>query len=128
MWACIFSCSSAGRKLVREHGIIRYAPFALTMEDGGKEPVFDAYWRYYWLQPELRAILNGIAAVPRTSAILAPVIAVPMMIILARSNGQNLIPKLNGVLFRPAEAYCLQVQKLQKLLAREKRNSRKLRA
>ncbi len=47
-------------RLVRSHGIIRYAPFALIMEDGRSEPVFDSYLAdNYWLIPELRALLGG---------------------------------------------------------------------
>ncbi|MBU6452287.1 MAG: hypothetical protein KGS72_10940 [Cyanobacteria bacterium REEB67] len=49
--------------LVRAHGIVRYAPFDLTMEDGRKEPVFDSYLAdNYWLVPSLRAALSRAAS------------------------------------------------------------------
>ncbi len=42
--------------LVRDHGIIRYAPFDLAMPDGRREQVFDSYLAdSYWLLPEIRA-------------------------------------------------------------------------
>jgi len=48
-------------KLVRAHGIVRYAPFSLTLEDGRKESVFDAYLAdNYWLHPDLRKLVTGI--------------------------------------------------------------------
>ncbi|MBS1994284.1 MAG: hypothetical protein JSS86_19435 [Cyanobacteria bacterium SZAS LIN-2] len=48
-------------RLVRAHGIIRYAPFSLTMEDGRKESVFDAYLAdNYWLEPDLRRLVTGL--------------------------------------------------------------------
>jgi hypothetical protein len=46
--------------LVRDHGIVRYAPFALPLSDGHSEMVFDSYLAdNYWLLPELRALISG---------------------------------------------------------------------
>ncbi len=46
--------------LVRDHGIIRYAPFDLAMPDGRLEKVFDSYLAdNYWLLPEIRAMLRA---------------------------------------------------------------------
>ncbi len=46
--------------LVRDHGIVRYAPFALPLSDGHSETVFDSYLAdNYWLLPELRALISG---------------------------------------------------------------------
>ncbi len=46
--------------LVRDHGIIRYAPFDLAIPDGRLEKVFDSYLAdNYWLLPEIRAMLAG---------------------------------------------------------------------
>jgi hypothetical protein len=58
-------------KLVRAHGIVRYAPFDLVMDDGRKEPVFDSYLAdNYWLDPALRAALSrpASASVERSGA------------------------------------------------------------
>ncbi len=46
--------------LVLDHGIVRYAPFFLPLENGQSEMVFDSYLAdNYWLMPELRAIISG---------------------------------------------------------------------
>jgi len=48
-------------RLVRAHGIVRYAPFSLTLDDGRKESVFDAYLAdNYWLHPDLRKLVTGL--------------------------------------------------------------------
>jgi hypothetical protein len=102
--------------LVRANGIVRYAPFELTMEDGHKEPVFDSYLAdNYWLLPELRLHISGLS--PETSA--------------QRHFGSSDCSSQDAYLMRVktaracteaqwcfvsviAEAYCRQVQKLQK--------------
>lgn len=46
--------------LVRDHGIVRYAPFNLPLASGHSELVFDSYLAdNYWLLPELRAAISG---------------------------------------------------------------------
>lgn len=46
--------------LVRDHGIVRYAPFDLPLANGQSELVFDSYLAdNYWLLPELRAKISG---------------------------------------------------------------------
>ena len=46
--------------LVRDHGIVRYAPFNLPLANGQSELVFDSYLAdNYWLLPELRAVISG---------------------------------------------------------------------
>jgi hypothetical protein len=51
---------SLERHLVRDNGMIRYAPFKLPAENGTGELVFDSYLAdNYWLAPPLRAALTG---------------------------------------------------------------------
>ncbi len=104
-------------KLVRTHGIIRYAPFALAMEDGRKEPVFDSYLAdNYWLMPELRAIVNGIAPETKDDRHFGSSDCSTHEDYLARvkmaRGGTEAQWCFVSVI---AEAYCLQVLKLQKL-------------
>lgn len=52
--------STIEQLLVRDHGIVRYAPFNLPMASGLSEQVFDSYLAdNYWLLPELRAAISG---------------------------------------------------------------------
>lgn len=48
-------------KLVRAHGIVRYAPFDLPVGDNKVEAVFDSYLAdNYWILPALRSQLNNL--------------------------------------------------------------------
>jgi hypothetical protein len=111
-------------KLVRAHGIIRYAPFELSMEDGRIEPVFDSYLAdNYWLMPELRLLINGLSQETQSGAhrdfgssdcsshddYLARVK-------LARAGTEAQWCFVSVI----AEAYCRQVQKLQALRIAER--------
>jgi hypothetical protein len=52
--------SAIEQLLVRDHGIVRYAPFNLPLASGHSEQVFDSYLAdNYWLLPELRAAISG---------------------------------------------------------------------
>ena len=54
--------------LVRSHGIIRYAPFNLAMDDGREEPVFDSYLAdNYWLTAELRTAISATGSQTQTA-------------------------------------------------------------
>jgi len=113
---------SAGRKISARARHHPYAAFRPHMEDGRKEPVFDAYL----------AIITGCSLSCVPFSMVLPLIPRRAPFgssdcstnddYLAGSKWPDLIPKLNWCFVSVlAEAYCLQVQKLQKLLAREKR-------
>lgn len=52
---------SLERHLLRENGMIRYAPFNLPMEKGKEQLIFDSYLAdNYWLAAPLRSVVTGI--------------------------------------------------------------------